>query len=89
MKLYCIDCGAPIEYAGRGPHPKYCESCRAIHYRERQKKYRQSDLGRKKHREQVYRYNQTESGMASRRRRRNKAWAKLSSELEALAEKLL
>jgi len=62
-------CGAPIEYSGRGPHPQYCESCRKIHYWERLKKYRQSERGREKRREQVRRYNQTENGKASR-----KAW---------------
>ena len=76
MELYCKDCGAPIKYSGRGPHPKYCESCRKIHYWERQIRYRQSERGKEKRREYVRRYNQTENGKASRKKRRDKAWAK-------------
>lgn len=34
MKLYCIDCGAPIEYAGRGPHPKRCPECNKLYRKE-------------------------------------------------------
>lgn len=34
MKLYCKDCGAPIEYAGRGPYPKRCPECYKLYRKE-------------------------------------------------------
>lgn len=51
MELYCIDCGAPIKYSGRGRPPVYCAECRKQHDKLTRKKayrkYMESEKGQK------------------------------------------
>ena len=49
MELYCIDCGAPIKYSGRGRPPVYCAECRKQHDKltkeKAYRKWRESEKG--------------------------------------------
>lgn len=62
MELYCKDCGAPIQYGGRGPHPKRCKECQKKHLAEVRKAYTKTPKGHAVMLEASRKYRKTPKG---------------------------